>query len=141
MDNDLGLLTDIIAIKNPIADCKKHKKSRTKHSIKQLDHDLSQREHVRRTIKSQTASKRTMFSTSSPRMLLILLLSATTAWAQFNFNFGNMFQQQAAPEKQNMPSDSEWYQTNYENGARDNFLLYLCLAISIALLLFPPGRR
>jgi hypothetical protein len=74
-------------------------------------------------------------------MLLLLLLSATTAWAQFNFNFGNMFQQQAAPEKQNMPSDSEWYQTNYENGARDNFLSYLCLAISIALLLFPPARR
>jgi hypothetical protein len=73
-------------------------------------------------------------------MLLLLLLSATTAWAQFNFNFGNMFQQQAAPEKQNMPSDSEWYQTNYENGARDDFLLFLCLVISIALLLYD-GRR
>jgi hypothetical protein len=36
--------------------------------------------------------------------------------AQF-FNFGNMFgQQQQAQEPQNMASDSDWYQQNYETG-------------------------
>ncbi|KAF1823064.1 uncharacterized protein K489DRAFT_318884 [Dissoconium aciculare CBS 342.82] len=54
--------------------------------------------------------------------MLLLLLGATTAWAQFNFNFGNMFHQQQEPEKQNMPSDSEWFRTNYDNAHCDKYL-------------------
>jgi hypothetical protein len=59
--------------------------------------------------------------------MLLLLLGATTAWAQFNFNFGNMFHQQQEPEKQNMPSDSEWFRTNYDNGEGVNSFLLLLI--------------
>lgn len=59
-----------------------------------------------------------------PAMLsaLVLLLFASLAQAQFQF-FEQMFgggggQQQAQP--QNMPSDSAWYQTQYEAGESTN---------------------
>lgn len=49
-------------------------------------------------------------------LLLLLLTLTSLATAQF-FNFGNMFgQQQQHQEPQNMPSDSEWYQQQYESG-------------------------
>lgn len=45
-----------------------------------------------------------------------LLLLISPAMAQF-FNFGNMFgQQQQQQEPQNMGSDSQWYQQNYDGG-------------------------
>jgi hypothetical protein len=52
-------------------------------------------------------------------LLSALLLLFTLANAQFQF-FEQMFQggqqQQQRQEPQNMPSDSSWYQQNYENG-------------------------
>jgi hypothetical protein len=51
-------------------------------------------------------------------LLSALLLLFTLANAQFQF-FEHMFQggqQQQRQEPQNMPSDSSWYQQNYENG-------------------------
>ncbi|KAF2172619.1 hypothetical protein M409DRAFT_62384 [Zasmidium cellare ATCC 36951] len=54
-------------------------------------------------------------------LLLIGLLSSTTL-AQF-FNFGNMFNQQhQQAEPQNMPSDSDWYQGQYEGARCDKYL-------------------
>lgn len=43
--------------------------------------------------------------------------------AQF-FNFGNMFhnQHQQQAEPQNMPSDSDWYQSQYEGARCDKYL-------------------
>jgi hypothetical protein len=49
----------------------------------------------------------------------LLLCWAVPAMSQF-FNFGNMFNQQQQQEPQNMGSDSEWYQSNYENGMRSH---------------------
>lgn len=47
-----------------------------------------------------------------------LLLLVAPGMSQF-FNFGNMFgQQQQHQEPQNMGSDSDWYQQNYEGGKR-----------------------
>lgn len=59
-----------------------------------------------------------------PRNLSILsailfLLSISVANAQFQF-FEQMFQggqQQQRQEPQNVPSDSSWYQQNYDNGS------------------------
>lgn len=45
----------------------------------------------------------------------LLLLLVTPVLAQFNF-FGNMFGGQQHQEPQNMGSDSEWYQQNYDGG-------------------------
>jgi hypothetical protein len=56
-----------------------------------------------------------------PRTLALfsaLLLFLSVASAQFQF-FEQMFQggqQQQRQEPQNMPSDSSWYQQNYDNG-------------------------
>lgn len=52
-----------------------------------------------------------------PAMIGALLLLISPAMAQF-FNFGNMFgqQQQQQQEPQNMASDSDWYQQNYDGG-------------------------
>lgn len=52
--------------------------------------------------------------------LVLLLLSSTLAAAQFQF-FEQMFGgggggQQHHQQQQNMPSDSAWYQTQYEAG-------------------------
>ena len=50
--------------------------------------------------------------------LLPILLMIVPSMAQF-FNFGNMFGgQQHHQEPQMMGSDSEWYQSNYEQGER-----------------------
>lgn len=56
-----------------------------------------------------------------PRNLILLsvfLLLLSVASAQFQF-FEQMFQggqQQQRQEPQNVPSDSSWYQQNYDNG-------------------------
>lgn len=57
------------------------------------------------------------------QLLTVLLLLIGPSTAQF-FNFGNMFhnQQQAHQEPQNMPSDSEWYQSQYEGAKCDKYL-------------------
>lgn len=52
-------------------------------------------------------------------VLIFLLLAPSAVLAQFNFNFGNMFNQGGQAQHaqpQNMASDSEWYRTNYDNG-------------------------
>lgn len=53
-------------------------------------------------------------------ILLGLLLLAATARAQFNF-FEQMFGGGGEPEhdhdQRNVPSDSTWYQKNFENGS------------------------
>ena len=54
-------------------------------------------------------------------ILLGLLLLVTTARAQFNF-FEQMFGGGGEPEhddhdQRNVPSDSTWYQKNFENGS------------------------
>lgn len=54
------------------------------------------------------------FATMLP-IPLLLLCWVVPAMSQF-FNFGNMFNQQQQQEPQNMASDSEWYQTQYEAG-------------------------
>ena len=51
-------------------------------------------------------------------LLSALLLFLSVASAQFQF-FEQMFQggqQQQRHEPQNVPSDSSWYQQNYDNG-------------------------
>ncbi|CAK1366560.1 Long chronological lifespan protein 2 [Cercospora beticola] len=51
-----------------------------------------------------------------------LLLLVAPGMSQF-FNFGNMFgQQQQHQEPQNMGSDSDWYQQNYEGARCDKYL-------------------
>ena len=51
--------------------------------------------------------------------VLLFLLSISVVNAQFQF-FEQMFQggqqQQQRQEPQNVPSDSSWYQQNYDNG-------------------------
>lgn len=58
-----------------------------------------------------------------PTITLLLALLAGTSMAQF-FNFGNMFhnQHQQQAEPQNMPSDSDWYQGQYEGARCDKYL-------------------
>lgn len=62
-----------------------------------------------------------MVNVRLPTMRLLILLTsimmlAIPCLAQFNFNFGNMFNQQQQQEPQNMASDSDWYRSNYDNG-------------------------
>jgi hypothetical protein len=55
---------------------------------------------------------------------LLFFLSISVANAQFQF-FEQMFQggqQQQRQEPQNVPSDSSWYQQNYDNGASFHLL-------------------
>lgn len=55
------------------------------------------------------------------KLLALLLTLTSLASAQF-FNFGNMFgQQQQQQEPQNMPSDSVWYEQQYESGECSSF--------------------
>lgn len=57
-----------------------------------------------------------------PMISLLLSLLVGTSMAQF-FNFGNMFNQQhQQAEPQNMPSDSDWYQSQYEGARCDKYL-------------------
>ena len=62
-------------------------------------------------------------------MIGALLLLISPAMAQF-FNFGNMFGQQQQQEPQNMASDSDWYQQNYDGG-----MLLLLLPTSHVMLM------
>jgi hypothetical protein len=60
---------------------------------------------------------RTLSALLAPLLLILLILPALTT-AQFQF-FNNFFEgqhQQQAQEKQNVPSDSGWYQQVVENG-------------------------
>jgi hypothetical protein len=79
-----------------------------------------------------------------PRNFNLALLSAflllfSLASAQFQF-FEQMFQggqqQQQRQEPQNVPSDSSWYQQNYENGTFSSS--HLVLPFTASLFLFPP---
>ncbi|KXT14094.1 hypothetical protein AC579_795 [Pseudocercospora musae] len=58
--------------------------------------------------------------------LLLLLFSLTSVSSAQFFNFGNMFNQghqhQQYQEPQNVASDSEWYQQNYEAARCDKYL-------------------
>lgn len=52
----------------------------------------------------------------TPIVTLLLFLSVVSAQFQFFEQFFQGGQQQAAPEKQNVPSDSNWYRQNWEGG-------------------------
>ncbi|RVX66445.1 Long chronological lifespan protein 2 [Exophiala mesophila] len=58
----------------------------------------------------------------TPVVTLLLFLSVASAQFQFFEQFFQGGQQQAAPEKQNVPSDSNWYRQNWEGATCSNYL-------------------